>query len=171
MNLSAKEIEILNSLQREYPKPSSVKKLALSTGRDRSVIKNTLHGLKTLTMLSVTDKNEVYLLKSGKEYLGVDYSDMDPFVREDRTKVTVLKSKATESSVTPIEKEAITAPATTNIEQAFVELEDQLKKRDIRIDELSLKIEVLERLAGLLSDDISLVLANIVQDLMKADAA
>lgn len=179
MNLSLKEIEILNALQREYPKPSSVKKLELATKRDRSVIKNTLVGLKALLLLSVTDKSEVYLLKAGKEYLGIgniDYADIKPFVSD----YVTCKSECAVSPVVVSDEvvpkntaKVITEPASdiSTLDAAFVELEVQLKKRDIRIDELSLKIEVLNRLSELLSDDISEVLNSIAKDLTQADAA
>ncbi len=174
MNLSLKEIEILNALKAEYPKPSSVKKLALFTHRERSVIKNVLHGLKALTLLSVTDKNEVYLLKAGKEYLGVDYTDIKPFIKSDSAEVHVLKANPVESSVTTIEKEATAAPKETlpiNIEQSLLNLASKLKVRRVSISELSLKVEVLERLSLLLSDDISDVLSAIAKDLTATNAA
>lgn len=162
MNLSAKEIEILKVLQNEYPKPSSVKKLVEATKRDRSVIKNVLVGLKTLRLLSVTDKYEVSLLKAGKEYLGIDYSDIKPFVRESISH----KEPFPVTSVTAI-KLATSSPGKekTSIDSSLDDLESKLKHEPLTIEDIGLKLNVLKRLSLMLAPDIGEVLLSISGDL------
>jgi hypothetical protein len=169
MNLSAKEIEILKVLQSEYPKPSSVKKLVEATKRDRSVIKNVLVGLKTLRLLSVTDKYEVSLLKAGKEYLGIDYPDIKPFFRESISH----KEPSPVTSVTAI-KLATTSPGkdkSTSIDISLDNLESKLKHEPLTIEAMGLKLSVLKRLSLMLAPDIGEVLLSISDDLTGVDSS
>jgi len=164
MNLSLKEIEVMKELQREFPKQSSVKRLVEATNRDRSVIKNVLVGLKSLTFISVTDKNEVYLLRSGKEYLGLGSAP-----------VKVSSEVATQSKPTSTLTLASSSPGkeiinkSTSIEMAFTELENKLNQKPLTIEELGLKLNVLKRLSVLLSPDIGEVLIDISSDLTRTN--
>lgn len=159
MNLSLKEIEVMNELQRAYPKQSSIKRLMEVSGRERSVIKNVLVGLKKLNLVSTADKGEVYLLKSGKEYLGLD-----------STPVKTVSTIATPASTSALTL-ASSSPGkeiknkSTSIEMAFTDLENKLNPKPLTIEELGLKLNVLKRLSALLAPDISEVLDLISNDL------
>ncbi|MGB0895658.1 MAG: hypothetical protein ACPGUD_14785 [Parashewanella sp.] len=57
------------------------------------------------------------------------------------------------------------------LEQSLASLQKKLTKGELSINDYSLKIEVLQRLSALLSDDISDVLNDIAKDLITANAA
>jgi len=158
MNLSLNEIEVMNELQREYPKQSSIKKLMVVTKRDRSVIKNALVGLKTLNLASTTDKGEVYLLKAGKEHLGLNSTGNSLAKISVSTKTSSL-TLASSSPGKEIQNKS------DSIEQAFIDLENKLNQKPVSIEDLGLKLNVLKRLSVVLADDIGEVLTSISSDL------
>lgn len=62
-------------------------------------------------------------------------------------------------------------PLPNSLEHSLASLEQKLSKGELSIHELPLKIEVLQRLSLLLSEDISDVLSNIAKDLIEANTA
>ena len=85
------------------------------------------------------------------------------------TKKTTRKAAMSEPIELKVVPKVFALP--TPINESLAELELKLKKGELSIDELSLKIEVLQRLSLLLSDDISGVLSDIAKDLIEANAA
>ena len=108
------------------------------------------------------------LLKAGKEYLGIDYTDIKPFVRESVSQEEPYQ----ENSVTPITL-ATTSPGkeekSTSIDCVLDDLEVQLKHEPLTIEDIGLKLNVLKRLSLMLAPDIGKVLLSISDDLTVMD--
>ncbi len=71
MRLTLPENDVLKEMAATYPTASSIAKLVKATGRARNDIGEAVDGLCALKLVNKTDKNEVYLLASGRDYLGL----------------------------------------------------------------------------------------------------
>ena len=86
-----------------------------------------------------------------------------------KAKVKKITAKAPEPTKPEVAPEASVLPET--LTESLAVLESKLKKGELSIYDLPLKIEVLQRLSLLLSEDISDVLSNIAKDLIEANTA
>jgi biotin operon repressor len=180
MKLHLHEIEALKAIGKIDPVFSSFAKLEKETGRARNEIKEIIEGLAKIGYLKATPKNEVYLLKDGREYLGLSPAstglpnatlvkrnivesvpvamskDTNPIVREVPTFTKNQPATATRKSIsrTVLFDEIKTVSECVNYDPVF-------------IDNKELKTDVLIELAKTLPVNVSSLLIDIAKDLRK----
>lgn len=190
MLIKVHEHEVLNAIAKSLPAASSVKKLVTVTGRAREEITEMLESLQKLQLLNVTGKNEVYLLKDGRTYLGL-FDNEDKPATSNKTPPNYPTTKPHESLAVKAKDKPLdisTVAAELQSEQEVLteivkldepqgvllsieQLAEKLNQPAIEVSDIELKVQVLTRLAELLSDDIAGVLLDVKADLEKTLSA
>jgi len=161
------ENTIMLEIAKSYPSASSIKKLVTATGKARNEIVENLESLKLIGYISLTNKNEVYLLADGRKYLGVENTTpIHSLPVDDKQKASDVKDadtalKASQNNVTSIGR------SKTKLLDQIKLLGEKLKQPDfnIHLTDAELKIAALRKLAPLLSDDLQELLEDIANDI------
>jgi hypothetical protein len=147
------ENDVLNAVASCHPVKSSYAKLVKVTGKARNDLTEIVTALKAVGFLNVTPSNEIYLLKDGLHYVGIDHAN-----------------PASSSSLSPdIEPKAFTEDQTSKPERtvfsSIEQLAIKLSKPTVEVDNVDLKAQTLTKLAEILSDDIAELLLEIKGDI------
>ena len=182
MRITLAEREILKAIADIHPKPSSIKKLTTATGKATNEVAELVSGLKLLQLVNDTAKKEVYLLKDGKVEMGV----YEPSAVAQPKVVLGSPANSAPAFVTQAEKESLSEslnrqqsgskvtviePTPTikkpSVFEQLEQLEQKLTAPTIVVESLALKSAVLLQLSKILAPDISEVLLEVNEDLLR----
>ena len=155
--LSASDHTILNSILVCHPVKSSLAKLVRDTRLDRNKVSSCIDGLEAIGYVKTSPKNEIWLAKDGREFLGADESKSE-IKKELISEKQLLENAKTQEQEQKTER----APSVLS---SINELGKQLNKPTIKINNLNLKSDSLTELSKILSDDIADLLLDIKSDL------
>jgi hypothetical protein len=85
-------------------------------------------------------------------------------VSEKKAKACPVKQQAKPAANDEVENEPFTLPE--HLAKSLCKLEKQLSSSELSVNDVALKVEVLQRLSLLLSDDIAKVLSDVAKDLI-----
>lgn len=170
MRISVSENIILKAVVACHPVKSSFAKLVKETGMARNEVEETIVDLKKIGYVNVTPANEIYLLKDGQKFLGVDNVKSEtapPFIRKPTQAVVNDKQLPSVEKETQQVQEAEKTPS---VLLSIDDLAKKLNKPPVEIADCDLKGQALAKLADLMSDDIAELLLAIKSDLERVAA-
>lgn len=172
MRISMHEDEALKVIGKEDPTFSSIAKIVKETGRARNEIVEIVEGLQKIGFLKLTSKNEVYLVKDGREYLGICTPNVSASAIEKREpvkqKLEQVKQEIKPASTLSEVKTSSIFNADKKRSKVFLEiaaLADKLNKPVVAINDADLKVQALTRLAEFMADDIAELLIDVAKDI------
>lgn len=170
MRITVPENDVLKEMAAHYPTASSIAKLVKATGRARNDISEAVDGLIALKFVNKSDKNEVYLLVSGRKYVGI--ADDKP---KDEAPMPTVSAQVTTNKKQLLTQAQATEPAPVAKQKPSVllsidALAEKLNKPTIEIADCDLKGQALAKLADLMADDIAELLLAIKSDLERVAA-
>jgi len=194
MMITIQERAILKAIADIYPKASSIKKLTIATGKARNEVDELVEGLKKLQLINTTSKDEVYLLKDGKVEMAVmepsERAKSDEDVRQKAKLAASNETASVKADVALAEKSLNRQPlsahhenhnkpnlsivpevSNTSVFEQLKDLEQKLSAPSIAVESLTLKSAVLLQLSKILAPDISEVLIEVNEDLLRAGGA
>lgn len=170
MRITLTENDVLKECGKSHPVASSIAKLTKATGRARNDIGEAVDALCKLKFINKTDKNEVYLLVSGREYLGMATVPIQGLVQPEivqRKPLQPIEDKPNEKQTQSIKAtEKAQTTRSTSVLSSIEVLAQKLNKPPVNITDFDLKTQVLDRLSELMSDDIAELLLDIKSDLV-----
>ena len=190
MMITIQERAILKAIADIYPKASSIKKLTIATGKARNEVNELVEGLKKLQLINTTNKDEVYLLKDGKVEMAVmepsERAKSDEDVRQKAKLAANNETASVKADVALAEKSLnrqhlsahhenhnkpnlsiVPEVANTSVFEQLKDLEQKLSAPSIVVESLTLKSAVLLQLSKILAPDISEVLLEVNEDLLR----